>query len=201
MKMSSSFLSVFPARKFIPVAAALLVALTFPAYAADMHKGPVAKFDKNGQLLLPEGYRTWVFVGATVTPNDMNNGKADFPEFHYVYINPSSYWEYAKTGKFPDGTVMVKDLVSVGSKKAPSGNGYFPGTYNGVAASVKDSKRFPKEPGHWAYFSFMGKGGVKLSTAKAQPTASCNTCHQKNAAEDWVFTQYYPVLRAAKAKK
>jgi hypothetical protein len=201
MKMSSSFLSVFLSRKFIPVAAALLVALTYPAFAADMHKGSVAKFDKKGQLLLPEGYRTWVFVGAPVTPNDMNKGKADFPEFHDVYIDPASYSEYMKTGKFRDGTVMVKELVSVGAKSAPSGNGYFPGHFNGVAASVKDSKRFAKEPGHWAYFSFMGEGGTKLSSAKAQPTASCNACHQKNAAEDWVFTQFYPVLRTAKAKK
>jgi hypothetical protein len=37
-------------------------------------------------------------------------------------------------------------------------------------------------------------------TAKAFPTADCNVCHQSNAKDDWVFTQFYPVLRAAKAK-
>ncbi|MGI9534800.1 MAG: cytochrome P460 family protein, partial [Thermodesulfobacteriota bacterium] len=26
-------------------------------------------------------------------------------------------------------------------------------------------------------------------------------CHQAAAADDWVFTQYYPVLRAAKPAK
>jgi len=30
-----------------------------------------------------------------------------------------------KTGTFPDGTVMIKELTSVGSKDAPSGKGYF----------------------------------------------------------------------------
>jgi len=34
--------------------------------------------------------------------------------------------------------------------------------------------------------------------AAAEPTAACNACHKANAADDLVFTQYYPVLRAAR---
>ena len=31
--------------------------------------------------------------------------------------------------------------------------------------------------------------------------AACNQCHQDNAKkDDWVFSQYYPVLRAAAPK-
>ena len=37
-------------------------------------------------------------------------------------------------------------------------------------------------------------------SAKAFPTASCNGCHAGAAADDWVFTQYYPVLRGGKGK-
>lgn len=175
-------------------------AATAPAKekAAKVEAGP--KFDEQGNLVRPEGYRSWIFVGSEVTPNDLNNGHADFPEFHIVYINPSSFNEYKKTGKFPDGTTIVKELVSVGAKQAPSGNGYFMGNFQGLAASVKDSKRFPKEPGNWAYFNFSEEGGKLAKTAKAQPTASCNACHQASAADDWVFTQYYPVLSAAKPK-
>jgi hypothetical protein len=186
----------------IVLAAGALVALaTTPSFAAgNMGKMKGPHFTKEGELMMPKMYRHWVFVGAPVTPNDMNSGKAAFPEFHYVYIDPKSYNAYKKTGTFPDGTMMVKELVSVGGKSAPSGNGYFAGDYIGVAMAVKDSKRFAKEPGHWAYFSFMGEGGKALPTAKAQPTASCNGCHEKNAAEDWVFTQFYPVLRGAKKK-
>ena len=33
--------------------------------------------------------------------------------------------------------------------------------------------------------------------ASKKGAASCNACHQKNAKSDWVFSQYYPVLRAA----
>jgi hypothetical protein len=160
-----------------------------------------AKFTAKGELMMPQNYRHWVFVGSPVTPNDMNNGKAAFPEFHHVYIDPTSFASYQKTGKVPDGTILVKELASVGSKAAVSGNGYFPGEFVGVAAAVKDGKRFAKEPGHWAYFSFMGDEGKALTAAAPQATEGCNVCHQQNAAEDWVFTQFYPVLRAAKPGK
>lgn len=45
---------------------------------------------KNGELERPTGYREWVYVGTPVTPNDMNMGKAAFPEHHNVYIEPNS---------------------------------------------------------------------------------------------------------------
>jgi len=198
-------------------AAALLLAaaalLAYPAFAAD--KGMmemlkevakeqgvigVADYDAQGSLLLPVDYREWVFVGATVTPNDMNGGKAAFPEFHHVYIDPGSYKQYRETGKFRDGTVLAKELASVGAKKGASGNGYFPGEFGGLAVSVKNTVRFADEPGNWGFFNFTGEGGKLKASARAQPAEACSTCHQKNAAQDSVFTQHYPVLRAAKAK-
>lgn len=173
------------------------MALTGPVEAAQ----GAARYTDKGELMMPKNYRQWVFVGAPVTPNDMNNGKAAFPEFHHVYIDPASFAAYKKTGKFPNGTVIVKELAGVGAKSSASGSGYFAGEFIGVAASVKDAKRFAKEPGNWGYFSFMGDDGKALASAKAQATAACNTCHQQNAAEDLVFTQHYPVLRAVKPAK
>lgn len=87
--------------------AVLLVAIGLvsgPATAAEKGVIGVAGFDPQGNLALPEGYRQWVFVGAPVTPNDMNDGKAAFPEFHHVYIDPGSFKQYQETGKFRDGT-------------------------------------------------------------------------------------------------
>jgi hypothetical protein len=182
-----------------------LAAMTVAGAIALLVMSPHAEARKNramytvdGELLMPKDYRQWVFVGAPVTPNDMNSGTAPFPEFHHVYINPAGFASYRKTGKFRDGTFIVKELVTVGSKSAASGNGYFPGEFIGLVAAVKDGKRFAREPGHWAYFSFMGEGGRALSSAVSQPPAACNACHQQNAREDWVFTQFYPVLRGAK---
>lgn len=153
----------------------------------------------NGELKRPTGYREWIYVGTPVTPNDLNDGKAAFPEFHNVYIDPKSWAHWKKTGDFRDGTILIKELVSVGSKAAVSGNGYFEGDFVGLEATIKSKKHFPAEPGNWAYFSFSTPEHKTLtSEAKAFPTAACNACHQGAAADDWVFTQYYPVLRAGK---
>jgi len=138
-----------------------------------------------------------VYVGEVVTPNDLNDGEATFPEFHSVYMDPESFAEYEKTGKYRDGTVLIKELSSVGAKKAPSGNGYFQGEFTGLEATIKDSKRFKDEPGNWAYFSFGHKYPLKAEVSK-NSVAACNQCHEANAKkDDWVFSQYYPVLRAA----
>ena len=157
-------------------------------------------FTADGQLIRPEGYREWIYVGTPLTPNELNPPEAPFPEFHNVYIHPADFAHYKKTGKFPDGTILVKELVSVGSKAAVSGNGYFMGEFIGLEATIKDSKRFKNEPGYWAYFSF-GHAYPLADTAESFPAPACNACHEASAADDFVFTQYYPVLRAARGAK
>jgi hypothetical protein len=153
----------------------------------------------NGELQRPTGYREWVYVGTPVTPNDMNDGKAAFPEHHNVYIDPESWAYWKETGEFRENTILIKELVSVGSKAAVSGNGYFQGDFIGLEATIKSKQHFPDEPGNWAYYSFSKPDLKTLATeAKPFPAASCNGCHAGAAADDWVFTQYYPVLRGGK---
>jgi hypothetical protein len=170
-----------------------------PAFGQPNGLAAPVEFTADGKLKQPVGYRKWVYVGEVVTPNDMNDGEASFPEFHSDYIDPESFDHYEKTGKFRDGTVVIKELSSVGSKKAPSGNGYFQGELTGLEAAIKDAKRFKDEPGNWAYFSFGHKYPLKAEVSK-NAAAVCNQCHQDNAKTDWVFSQYYPVLRAAAPK-
>jgi len=165
--------------------------------AAPPATAPKIEFTAGGKLKLPTDYRQWIYVGASVTPNDLNDGKALFPEFHSVYVDPESFAQYKKTGKYRDGTVVVKELASVGGKQEPSGKGYFMGDFNSLEVAIKDSNRFKNEPGHWAYFDFAYKPTVEKEAA-AQNTVSCNKCHQDFAEEDFVFSQDYPVLRAAK---
>jgi hypothetical protein len=175
------------------VAGLILAVVTVSASAGEFYS------IKDGQLERPTGFREWVYVGTPVTPNDMNDGKAAFPEHHNVYIDPESWAHWKKTGEFREGTILIKELVSVGSKAAVSGNGYFQGDFIGLEATIKSKKHFPDEPGNWAYYSFSTPDHKTLTTsATAFPAASCNGCHAGAAADDWVFTQYYPVLRAAK---
>ncbi|CAG7857238.1 hypothetical protein MCAMS1_01992 [biofilm metagenome] len=190
-------------KKLIAFACFSGIALSTPSFAdkAMQTSQNYAQFKQSGQLIRPTGYREWVFIGAPLTPNDMNNGKAAFPEFHNVYIDPDSWAHWKKAGEFPDGTTIVKELVSVGSKQAPSGNGYFQGEYIGLEAMVKSKQRFPQTSGNWGFFRFTIENSPLLhSIAKAQPTESCLACHQSYAANYQVFTQFYPVLRAAAGK-
>ena len=188
----SSIVALIILSFFITSAIAESIAPMTPSYA---------NFNKQGELIRPTGYREWIFVGTPLTPNDMNDGKAAFPEFHNVYIDPNSWAHWKKTGKFPDGTLIAKELVSVGSKQATSGNGYFQGDYLGLEASLKSKKKFPNVPGNWGFFRFTIENSLDLrKAAAAQPEKKCSTCHQASAATDQVFTQYYPVLRAAKGK-
>jgi hypothetical protein len=187
-----------PARFRLTAGAAAVVGLLCLSYATAGLPGdpPEIAFTADGKLKKPVGYRKWVYVGASVTPNDLNGGEALFPEFHSVYINPEGFAAYEKTGKYRDGTVMVKELVAVGSQEETSGKGYFMGDFLSLEVSIKDSKRFKNEPGNWAYFSFDYKRPLEREVAP-HPAATCAKCHQDNAADDFVFRQDYPVLHAA----
>src|ERR1700742_3385831 len=112
------------------------------------------EYTASGDLILPKNFHEWVYVGSPLTPNALNGGTANFPEFHNVYIEPGAYKIYQETHEFPEGTILFKELQltlpgdsSDGSLTEPSGRGYFPGKYNGADATVKDSKRFAATTG------------------------------------------------------
>lgn len=160
-----------------------------------------AVFNKKGELHLPESFREWVFIGAPLTPHGLNDGKAAFPEFHHVYVNPDAYAVYQQTGAFPDGTVITKELVLLqkgdfpdGSKLEPSGRGYFAGEFHGMDVMVKDSRRYKSTNG-WGFFNFGHQAPPYQETAKALPNEACAACHTANAGKGMVFKSYYPILR------
>ena len=157
-----------------------------------------AQFNEDGQLIRPAGWREWVFVGSPLTPNSLNGGAAPFPEFHTVYIDPKSWAHYKKTGEFREGTMFAKELTLVGDTAATSGVGFFNGDLQGFEIAHKDSKKYSEDSGGWAYYSFGHKPEPYANSASAMPTAACAACHTASAAEDMVFTQYYPILQVAK---
>jgi hypothetical protein len=178
---------------------------------AQTHEYPV--YDSAGRVQVPTGYRAWVFVGAPLTPEGLNDGKyncneptgctrSNFPEYHHVYIEKKNVDAYLKTGSFPEGTVIVKELTRVlnpsnpdGSRTEPSGRGYFNGEYNGIDMSVKDSKRFAATNG-WGFFTFGHHPLPYNKTAAEQPPAVCAGCHIASVAKtDMTWIQFYPQLR------
>ena len=132
------------------------------------------QYTDSGDLKLPTNWRQWIFVGEPLTPNALNGGHANFPEYHNVYIEPGSYAIYKKTGVFLEGTIFVKELQLTltpaenpdGSRTEPSGRGFFPGAFNGADVTVKDTKRFA-DSGGWGYFNF-NHHEPKALTAKGE---------------------------------
>jgi hypothetical protein len=176
----------------------LILVLSLSNAIADDSKNYEAEFTKDGDLVRPTGWREWVFVGSPLTPNSLNGGGAAFPEFHSVYIDPKSWDHYKKTGEFREGTMFAKELTLVGATAATSGIGFFNGDLQGFEIAHKDSDRYSKDSGGWAYYTFGHQPEPYQSTAAAMPTAACAACHTAAAAEDMVFTQYYSILQVAK---
>ena len=164
--------------------------------------GTTAQYTADGKLKLPVGFRRWIFLGAPTTPNALNDGEANFPEFHHVYVEEKNLDVYLKTGNFPEGTILVKELTRVlnptfpdGSRTEPSGRGFFNGELNGIDASVKDTKRFAKTNG-WGYFTFGHHPMPYAQTASESSASDCAGCHSANVAKtDMTWVQFYPLLR------
>jgi hypothetical protein len=102
----------------------------------------------------PEGYREWTRL----------------PSADRVYMNPLSYQEYAKTGIFPDGTMLVWEAGS-----ESDGSSHAHTTSSTLLMSFKDAKF----EGGWGFFDFSGPGGAPLARARALPESKgCRTCHR-----------------------
>jgi len=183
--------------------ASVLYLLVAKTAAAAQSAQSTAVFDSDGKLKLPDpqAFRRWVFVGAPLTPNGLNNGKANFPEYHHVYVEKKNIDAYLQTGTFPEGTILVKELTRVlkptfpdGSRKEPSGRGYFNGEFNGIDVSVKDSKRFAQTNG-WGYFTFGHHSLPYEGWAEEKSPNECAGCHQTYVAKtDMTWIQFYPIL-------
>jgi len=189
--------NVLAALSLAGLAALALQAWPAPAQMAQTMGAVIA--DDNSTAI-PDGFRDWPFLGAPLTPNGLNGGAAGFPEFHHVYIEPGALAEFRRTGAFPEGTTIVKELVLLkpgdypdGSRDEPSGRGYFADRFAGIDMIVKDTTRFAATGG-WGFFNFGHHEPPYAERAEPAPNEVCAFCHTANATHDMVFTTFYPIL-------
>jgi cytochrome P460 len=177
----------------IAIVSASLAQIRHSAGRAD---NAAAMFVGRDTLICPSSYREWVFVGCSFGKTDSLNHSAE--TYHNVYIDPLGYREYSRSGRFPDGTVMVLEVFSAETKREPALQGSYEKDPVALQVSVKDSSRFDEG---WGFYDFTESTGKLKSQAKPLPEiAGCLACHRDKAATDHVFTQFYPVLRATTAK-
>lgn len=172
--------------------------LSSPVIAEDLP--PPAHFNANNEMLLPLDYREWIQVGANVSPNELNNGKAPFNEMRTIYMDRGAFKHWKETGEFRTGTLLLKEVMSITHYQGMTGTGYGAGEVVAVAGMLKDPVKFADEPGQWGFYRFpkLENSEFFQKTSEQYPTGKCSGCHTAGAQDDMVFTQHYPVLTDAK---
>ena len=129
----------------------------------------------------PGGYRDWHHVKSMV----INEGHPLFEAFggiHHLYANDKAMQGY-RAGKFPDGSVIVFDLL-----EAPSdGNAVTEGARKVVGVMHKDARKF-RATGGWGFEGFGGGDRAKRVVGNNAASA-CFACHQPQKAQDYVFSR------------
>jgi hypothetical protein len=99
--------------RILAIALALVVCASLAAAAfARTRSRYLPEYNASGELILPKNFHEWIYVGSPLTPNALNDGKAGFPEYHNVYMEPGSYEIYKKTKVFPEGTSCSRSCSS-----------------------------------------------------------------------------------------
>jgi cytochrome c len=180
---------------FVVVAVLLLVGGFFgPASSRDA-EGPLPFVDPDGTIHFPGRVRDdWAHLGSWGSA-DLNSSD---PGQHDVYTQPETLVAYRKTGKFPDGAVIVKEVRKIESAHMTTGPVTWAGDEVLWFVMIKDAKgRFPEnanwgEGWGWALFNV----GATEKSASSSFRASCLGCHIPARETDWIYVQGYPALRA-----
>ena len=147
------------------------------------------RFTADGKLLRPQDYRQWIYLSSGF---GMSYADAAGDAFTNVFVKPEAYRDFLKNGTWPDKTIFVLEERASSSKGSINQKGHFQSQLAGLAAEVKDEKRFPEK---WAFFSFSGDEGKLKDSSEKMPQAMCWSCHHQHGAVDNTFVQFYPTLK------
>jgi len=145
------------------------MALVLPAIAAD----PVVPY--------PAGYRNWHHVKSMVIDKGHPLNEA-FGGIHHLYANPKAVAGY-KSGKFPDGAIIVFDLLEAKS----ADNAVSEGARKVVGVMHKDTKRYATTGG-WGFEGFGG-GDRMNRVVRDNAASACFACHEPQKGNDYVFSR------------
>src|SRR5438552_2028682 len=123
-----------------------LLLLALPLLLSSEEKSmPTPAFTGKGRLVRPEGYREWMFVGANLGMGYTEGQQAPKQNYHNIYIQREAYKQYVATGKFPDKTMLVMEVLHAATKESINRNGSFEEKSIGMEVALKDEARFPEK--------------------------------------------------------
>ncbi len=139
-----------------------------------------AQLDETAQF--PKEFRKWAHV-KSVLVGPQSAAFATEGGIHHIYANEKALAGY-DTGKFPDGSVIVYDLLET---KEIAGN-TVEGSTRRVDVMVKQSGHNPTNGG-WEFVSFPG-GNPTNGKLTIERQATCAACHANRKDHDFVFSEF-----------
>jgi len=154
--------------------------------------------DNDGNISLPQGYKQkWAHLGSWAVARKRGS---DVFEMHDVYTPAETIAAYNKTGEFPDGAVLVKEVRKSSSDRLTTGHSAWSTDVKIWFVMIKDQKERFEENDHWGdgwgWALFEAKDPTK--NVSAGYDTSCLACHVPVADSDWVYTYGYPDLKQQK---
>ncbi|OMH36163.1 cytochrome P460 family protein [Motiliproteus sp. MSK22-1] len=149
--------------------------------------------DKDGNISLPDDFRTnMVHLGSWFVPTGGASG------FHDVYTERRSVESFRKTGAFPDGATLVKELRASHSGDFTTGKGvsYATSSVKQWFIMIKDKKGRFSDNNSWGdgWGWALIKPGAENSNVSANYQQDCLGCHTPAKSQDWVYLEGYPTL-------
>ncbi len=129
----------------------------------------------------PGGYREWHHVKSMVI-EEGHPLYASFGGIHHIYANKKAVQGY-KSGRFPDGAVIVFDLLEAKRE----GGAVVEGARKVVGVMHKDGRRYAATGG-WGFEGFAGDSRTERVVGANAKTA-CFDCHAAQKAQDYVFSR------------
>jgi hypothetical protein len=135
------------------------------------------------QVSYPEGYRSWQHVKSMVIlpGHSLEN---PFAGVHHVYANSRAV-QGLRTGSYPDGAVLVFDLLEAKNE----GNAISEGPRKLIGVMERDARRFAATGG-WGFEGFAGDS--KSQRLVTDGGTSCFSCHQSALSSSYVFSALRP---------
>jgi hypothetical protein len=151
--------------------------------------------DANGNLHVPDAYRsTYQALGSWAVEAEQGRG---LKELHVVYASPGTIEAYRKDKRFPEGTVLVKDVFQTASGQMTTGTVSHADSLKGRFVMVKDSNgRYPGNKlwgNGWGWSWFDADNPSK--TTSTDYKVNCLACHVPAQSTDWIYVGGYPPLK------
>ena len=159
--------------------------------------------NNNGTITLPADFRSaWVHLGTRVVTSQLAagvrlNNTAPTSGLHDVYTQQDSLKAYNNGGKWPDGTILVMEVMEIKWDDLSTGHVIYAGDVLQWFVMIKDTKgRFTgnKNWGNgWGWALFKADNPAK--NVSVDYRKDCLGCHEPAKNTDLIFIDGYPTLR------